>query len=118
MCHGAGGVAAHHRFGARSGAAPCLIGGLLLVVALLPAQMQGAVLSAIPTATLGALLLIAAWDLAVSRRLIDARPSCRPVIAVTALVTVMVNPMLGLVAGTLAELIRKALLSRRIARRG
>lgn len=118
MCHGAGGVAAHHRFGARSGAAPCLIGGLLLVVALLPTQMQGAVLSAIPTATLGALLLIAAWDLAVSRRLIDARPSCRPVIAVTALVTVMVNPMLGLVAGTLAELIRKALLPKLIARRG
>lgn len=118
MCHGAGGVAAHHRFGARSGAAPCLIGGLLLVVALLPAQMQGAVLSAIPTATLGALLLIAAWDLAVSRRLIDARPSCRPVIAATAMATVMVNPMLGLVAGTLAEVIRKALLSRRIARRG
>ncbi|GLP88523.1 sulfate transporter [Tritonibacter mobilis] len=111
MCHGAGGVAAHHRFGARNGAAPCLIGGMLLVVALLPAQMQGAVLSAIPTATLGALLLIAAWDLAVSRRLIDARPSCHPVIATTALATVLLNPLWGLFAGTLAELIRKAFIS-------
>ena len=118
MCHGAGGVAAHHRFGARSGAGPCLIGGLLLVVALLPAQMQGAVLSAIPTATLGALLLIAAWDLAVSRRLIDARPSCHPVIATTALATVLLNPLLGLFAGTLAELIRKAFISRFTTWRG
>ncbi|NHM20375.1 benzoate transporter [Epibacterium mobile] len=118
MCHGAGGVAAHHRFGARSGAGPCLIGGLLLVVALLPAQMQGAILSAIPTATLGALLLIAAWDLAVSRRLIDARPSCHPVIATTALATVLLNPLLGLFAGTLAELIRKAFISRFTTWRG
>lgn len=118
MCHGAGGVAAHHRFGARSGAGPCLIGGLLLVVALLPAQMQGAILSAIPTATLGALLLIAAWDLAVSRRLIDARPSCHPVIATTALATVLLNPLLGLFAGTLAEPIRKAFISRFTTWRG
>ena len=91
---------------------------LLLVVALLPAQMQGAVLSAIPTATLGALLLIAAWDLAVSRRLIDARPSCHPVIATTALATVLLNPLLGLFAGTLAELIRKAFISRFTTWRG
>ncbi|WP_238368633.1 putative sulfate/molybdate transporter [Mesobacterium pallidum] len=118
MCHGAGGVTAHHRFGARSGAAPCLIGGALLVVALLPAQWQGAVLSAIPGATLGALLLIAAWDLAISRRLVDARPSCRPVIAATALSTLVAGPLWGLAVGTLAEIMRKALLSRAIGRRG
>ncbi|GAA4216085.1 putative sulfate/molybdate transporter [Sagittula marina] len=111
MCHGAGGVAAHHRFGARTGAAPCMIGILLVGVAILPIPVQGAVLSAIPTATLGALLLIAAWSLAISRRLIDARPSCRPVIAATALATVFLNPLLGLFAGTVAELIRKVVIS-------
>lgn len=118
MCHGAGGVAAHHRFGARSGAAPCLMGGLLLLVAVLPPSAQASVLSAIPVATLGALLLIAAWDLAITRRLTDARPSCRPVIAVTALATVLVNPLAGLLLGTVAEVIRKAILSRYLARQG
>ncbi|WP_306153406.1 putative sulfate/molybdate transporter [Roseovarius sp. MMSF_3281] len=117
MCHGAGGVAAHRRFGARTGAAPCMIGGLLLLIAILPPPVQGAILSAIPTATLGALLLIAAWELAISRRLIDARPSCRPVIAVTALATVLANPLLGLVAGTCAEIVRKIIVSKRKIRR-
>ncbi|MBK0328503.1 putative sulfate/molybdate transporter [Rhodobacteraceae bacterium F11138] len=116
MCHGAGGVAAHHRFGARSGAAPCLIGAVLLLIAVLPPQVQGAVLSAIPTATLGALLGIAAWQLAISPRLIDARPSCRPVIAATALATALMNPLLGLLAGTLSEIIRKAIISKLRAR--
>jgi len=31
MCHGAGGLVAQHRFGARTGLAPGLLGGLLLV---------------------------------------------------------------------------------------
>ncbi|WP_299654498.1 putative sulfate/molybdate transporter [uncultured Jannaschia sp.] len=37
MCHGAGGLVAHHRFGARTGAAPLLIGAVILVLACLPA---------------------------------------------------------------------------------
>lgn len=111
MCHGAGGVAAHHRFGARTGAAPVMLGLALLVLGLLPGQAQYVALSAIPAATLGALLLIAAVELAASRRLRDARPSCRPVIAVTALATVFVNPLLGLIAGTIAEILRKLLLA-------
>lgn len=111
MCHGAGGVVAHHRFGARSGAAPCLMGAALLVTAALPASVQASVLSAIPTATLGALLGVSAWNLAVSRRLIDARPSCRPVIAAAALATVFADPLWGLLAGTAAEILRKAIIS-------
>ncbi|AHI32976.1 hypothetical protein AU15_02795 [Marinobacter salarius] len=36
MCHGAGGVAAHHRFGAGTGMAPIVLGTALLMVAFLP----------------------------------------------------------------------------------
>lgn len=36
MCHGAGGLAAHYRFGARSGAAPLFLGLLLIALALWP----------------------------------------------------------------------------------
>lgn len=117
MCHGAGGLAAHHRFGARTGAAPIIIGLFLLVLAGLDTDMLAFALSAIPAGALGALLLVAAGELAFSRRLIDAVPSCRPVIAVTAIGTVFVNPLVGLIVGTVAEVIRKHWVSRRFASR-
>lgn len=113
MCHGAGGVAAHHRFGARTGGAPIMLGAGLLVIAHMPEHLRQIALASIPTATLGALLLIASVELAASRRLIDALPSCRPVIAVTALGTVFGNPLIGLIIGTFAEVLRKRIVSRK-----
>lgn len=115
MCHGAGGLAAHHRFGARSGTAPLILGLALLAVALLPGNLGLALLAAIPAAALGALLLVASGELALTRRLFDAKPSCWPVIAATAGVTVWLDPFWGLVAGTGAEILRVAAL--RILRR-
>jgi MFS superfamily sulfate permease-like transporter len=119
MCHGAGGLAAHHRFGARSGTAPLLLGLALLAVALLPGDLGLVLLAAIPAAGLGALLLMAAGELALTKRLFYCRPSCWPVIAVTAGVTLWVDPFWGLLAGSAAELVRLAvvrLLLRRYAR--
>jgi MFS superfamily sulfate permease-like transporter len=110
MCHGAGGLSAHHRFGARTGTAPLALGLVLLAVALLPHGMGLAALAAIPAAGLGALLLVASAELALSKRLFDCRPSCWPVIAATAVVTVWIDPFWGLVAGSLAELVRQATL--------
>jgi MFS superfamily sulfate permease-like transporter len=108
MCHGAGGLAAHYRFGARSGTAPLLLGLALLAVALLPGGLGLALLAAIPAAALGALLVVAAGELALSRRLFDCRPSCWPVIAVTAALTLWADPFWGLLAGAAAELVRLA----------
>lgn len=106
MCHGAGGLAAHYRFGARSGTAPLLIGLALLIAALLPGGAGLALIAAIPAAGLGALLIAAAAELALTRRLFDSKPSCWPVIAVTAGVTVAADPFWGLLAGSCAELVR------------
>lgn len=106
MCHGAGGLAAHYRFGARTGVAPVLLGAGLLLVALMPGGLS--VIAAIPAAGLGALLLVAAVELASSKRLWTARPSCWPVIGVTALVTVWADPVFGLLAGMIAEVLRAA----------
>ncbi|KPP99368.1 putative sulfate/molybdate transporter [Marinobacter sp. HL-58] len=106
MCHGAGGVAAHHRFGARTGLAPVLLGTGLLLVAFIPGGL--AMIAAMPMAGLGALLFVAAAKLALSRRLWTARPSCWPVIAITALVTVWADPFFGLLAGVAAETFRAA----------
>lgn len=108
MCHGAGGLAAHHRFGARSGSAPLCLGLTLLLFALLPHDIGLAALAAIPAAGLGALLLMAAGELALTRRLFDSKPSCWPVIALTAAVTVWADPFWGLLAGCLAEPVRAA----------
>ena len=116
MCHGAGGLAAHHRFGARTGAAPLLLGGLFLGLGLLFSAAALDLLLMIPMAAVGAFLAIAGADLAISRRVFDSRPSCWPVIAATAIVTVAVNPAIGLLAGFAAELVRSrvmALLVRR-----
>lgn len=106
MCHGAGGVAAHHRFGARTGLAPVLLGTALLMVAFIPGGLS--VIAAIPVAGFGALLFVAAVELALSRRLWAARPSCWPVIAITALVTVWADPFFGLLAGVVSETVRAA----------
>ena len=115
MCHGAGGLAAHYRFGARSGTAPLLLGLGLLGVACLPTSWGLAMLATIPVAGLGALLLVAAWQLAVTKRLYDSKPSCWPVIAATAVATVALAPFWGLVAGGVSEWARVSWRRRRHA---
>jgi MFS superfamily sulfate permease-like transporter len=118
MCHGAGGVQAQHRFGARTALAPILLGVVLLVLGLGFAGSAAALFAVIPIGAVGALLLIAGSDLAVSRRLFDAQPSCWPVIAVAAAATLWINPAVGLIAGCLGEVARKAILRALGARRG
>jgi hypothetical protein len=51
---------------------------------------------------------MASGELALTKRLFDCKPSCWPVIAVTAGVTVWADPFWGLAAGSCAELVRFA----------
>jgi predicted benzoate:H+ symporter BenE len=117
MCHGAGGLQAQYRFGARTGLAPIILGIVVLVLAVGFANHAAALFSIIPISAVGALLILAGTDLAISRRLFDGKPSCLPVIGVTALITLTVNPALGLTAGWIAELIRAAIVRRFISER-
>jgi MFS superfamily sulfate permease-like transporter len=117
MCHGAGGLQAQYRFGARTGLAPIILGVVVLVLAVGFANHAAALFSIIPIGAVGALLILAGTDLAISRRLFDGKPSCLPVIGVTALSTLTVNPALGLIAGWIAELIRAAIVRRFIPER-
>jgi hypothetical protein len=59
VCHGAGGLTAHHAFGARTGGAPLAIGIVLLVLALAAGSGLAAVLTAFPLPILAALLAAA-----------------------------------------------------------
>jgi MFS superfamily sulfate permease-like transporter len=112
MCHGAGGLTAQYRFGSRTGLAPIIFGSVLLILALGFADRAAPLFAMIPAGTVGALLIFAGTDLAVSRRLFDARPSCWPVIGIAALVTLTINPAIGLAAGWLSELVRATIVRR------
>jgi MFS superfamily sulfate permease-like transporter len=83
---------------------------VLLAFALLPGGLGLAILAAVPVAALGALLLMASGELALTRRLFDCNPSCWPVIAITAGLTVWADPFWGLLAGSCAEVVRIAVL--------
>jgi SulP family sulfate permease len=63
MCHGAGGVAAHYRFGARTGGSNIMIGTIFIIIALVFGQTGIALLSLIPNGILGVLLLFAGLEL-------------------------------------------------------
>jgi len=63
MCHGTGGLAAHYRFGARTGGAPLMIGALLLLMALLFGELGFSILAMIPNSVLGVLLIFAGLEL-------------------------------------------------------
>ncbi len=64
MCHGAGGLAAHYRFGARTGGSNIMIGLLFVAIALFLGKTGVTILSSIPNSVLGVLLLFAGLELA------------------------------------------------------
>jgi sulfate permease, SulP family len=66
LCHGAGGLAAHYRFGARSAGSNLIIGGIFLVTAFLFGPQALAIAHLIPMAILGVLLVFAGSQLALT----------------------------------------------------
>lgn len=66
MCHGAGGLAAQYRFGARTGGSNLISGGILLLVAIFFATVELEMV--IPFGALGALLLYSGLSLFKSSR--------------------------------------------------
>lgn len=59
MCHGAGGLAAHYRFGARTAGSNLMIGGILILLVLFFGKGILAICYLIPMAILGVLLVFA-----------------------------------------------------------
>lgn len=64
MCHGAGGLAAHYRFGARSATAPVAIGVLLVVAAFFFSGSFRTLVALFPPPVLGVMLFLAGAQLA------------------------------------------------------
>ena len=68
MCHGAGGLAAMYRFGARTAAANLMIGGIFVLLGLFFGQNALHILNLLPLSILGVLLVFAGAQLALMIR--------------------------------------------------
>lgn len=63
LCHGAGGLAAHYHFGARTGGSNIIIGSLFLMLGLLLGPHALAIIHLLPFSILGVLLIFAGGQL-------------------------------------------------------
>jgi len=66
LCHGAGGLAAHYRFGARTAGSNLMIGLIFVALAILLGVHALSVLYLLPMSILGVLLLFAGGELSLS----------------------------------------------------
>ncbi|HEY2780655.1 MAG TPA: putative sulfate/molybdate transporter [Steroidobacteraceae bacterium] len=64
MCHGAGGMAGHVAFGARTGGAPIILGTILLALAFWFSGSVATILAVLPKAVLGVILFLTGAQLA------------------------------------------------------
>lgn len=68
VCHGAGGLAAHYRFGARTAGSNVMIGAIFLVLAILFGRYTLSIIYLLPLSVLGILLIFAGSQLALMIR--------------------------------------------------
>jgi SulP family sulfate permease len=66
LCHGAGGLAAHYRFGARTVGSNIIIGGIFILLAVVLGRHALAVVYLLPLSVLGVLLIFAGGQLALT----------------------------------------------------
>jgi MFS superfamily sulfate permease-like transporter len=106
MCHGAGGMAGHVRFGARTGGAVMIVGGVLLVAAILFSSSVATFLRLFPTSILGVILFLTGAQLALGACDISRDKGERFVTVVTGALAVW-NVGLAFVVGMAAYALNK-----------
>jgi MFS superfamily sulfate permease-like transporter len=98
MCHGAGGMAGHVRFGARTGGALVILGGLVLFTGLFLADSVATLFKLFPRAILGVILMFGGLELAAGVHGNNFQKGDRYVMLLTAGLS-MWNMGVGYVAG-------------------
>jgi len=106
MCHGAGGIAAHTRFGGKTGGTMIIIGGTLLILGLFFAQSVLSIFGMIPLPVLGTILFFAGLELAMSARDIGADKQGFYILLITAGFSLW-NVGIGFLAGLLVQQLTK-----------
>ncbi len=99
MCHGAGGIAGHVRFGSRTATAPVLIGLVFIVLGVGLGESGYALLRTIPDAVLGGLLLFSGIELALSAKLYEHQGSDLSLVLLMVAVGVALNPAAAFAVG-------------------
>ena len=99
MCHGAGGIAGHFRFGGRTATAPVLIGLIFVVLGIGFGESGYAMLKTIPDAVLGGLLLFSGIELALSSRLYEHQGGDLFLVLLMAAIGVALNPAVAFAVG-------------------
>ncbi len=103
-CHGSGGLAGQHRFGARTGGSMVLLGLAKMGVGILFGSAVGVLLAAFPTSILGVLLAFAGLELGLAARESSDRNAFFVVVA-TAGGILGVNSAVGFLLGLGAALL-------------
>ena len=98
MCHGAGGLAAHYRFGARTAGSNILIGGIFVVLALFLGTHSLTVFYLLPMSVLGVLLVFAGSQLALTIIDLDERKDLFVALAILG-ITLASNLAVGFLVG-------------------
>jgi sulfate permease, SulP family len=99
MCHGAGGIAGHYRFGGRTATAPVLIGLLFIALGVGLGESGYALLRTIPDSVLGALLLFSGIELALSAKLPEYQGGDLFLVLLMAAIGVALNPAAAFAVG-------------------
>ena len=107
MCHGAGGMAGHIAFGARTGGAVVILGAVLLVLAFFFSDSVDVLFKLFPTAVLGVILFLTGAQLALGSSAFPAERSGRVVVLLTAAVC-MWNVGAGFVLGMALHYLQQA----------
>lgn len=84
ICHGAGGMAGHVRFGARTGGAVVILGGIVLTIGLFFGSSAMALIHLLPVSVLGLILIFAGIELAMGARGLGKEPADVFVVMLTA----------------------------------
>ena len=110
MCHGAGGMAGHVAFGARSGGALVIVGTILTVLAVLFGGSVEALFRLFPAAILGVILAITGGQLVLASRVVERRGAELVVALATAAVAswnVGAAFVVGLIASALLRVLAR-----------
>lgn len=98
MCHGSGGMAAHYRFGGRTGLTVIIMGIFLLLTAILLGPSSIKLLELVPQAVLGCLLFYSGIDLVTNIKGLDSKNSTYTFVVVV-VVSIAINPGVGFLVG-------------------
>ena len=98
LCHGAGGLAAHYRFGARTGGSNLIIGIIFILLAIFLGSYAVSAVNLIPLSVLGVLLLFAGSQLGLTIIDLQGRKDYFVILVILG-ITLAANLAAGFIAG-------------------